>query len=838
MKTMLWRYLVIAFTFSNACLGLAGETGMSYDGTNDPNAPKPQFAPPGAGNPPKPITTNTTPVTGVAPQTSGTPQPEVQPGTETPQVEEQKPVAGTLHPPLGGVVEDKDSGAGGGNGGYEGGSGGGNEGGSGGGNEGGGGSSGNGSGGGDGPLRPKKFDDWDRGNAPTTGGSSGGGVGINASVRGIDTPLTTGQGPETGPGDPQSGQAAPPQNPLNNQSSGSNTGTLPTKNSSLPTMPTPGGHTSQSGADLMPDKNAGSRQLEGLGTTPPTSAPAAQGKLTKPALAPDVTGSGTIVIPRKSCGTFWTGYVDDPNVDVNPCPTNCERGERQTLNSRKEGDKLKYQARYQCYLPALTVSKQIAGVTPQTAGSKPRLRCGTFWTGWHNDLNATVNPCPKGCEPGELQLVNRSLSGSTVQYDKRYLCYKIEQSDMQSSSMTPSSTAQSAASNTKTPLPVALEDGKPVGEPKLLPPSVVTGFSAISTGPDRIELSWNPVSTVTNYRLARKDLGGSIHIFTISAATNPKSYTDTGLRPSTYKYTIFPINSAGENSLDPATASATVARTCNPAAVSLRSTSGKERCFGAVGMQCAGGRMGTKKDNAIAEAAAPPGVINSDCTITQDVAVGSIMHDNCCVTHNGNGAYCSGEAPGTDELDPVCMREWRKAVWNKIDGRTWKHTFGPYLSDDQGDQLGTTTARPATTNGILGFRDDPQPWPGPERYATSQLKAPLGTALDIDSAAYCESGRFSMTDWKGPLLTKGSDYAKWIADKQKEIDGRDAWINKKIAEKDDAWNHGDLIKVASLEAEINGARLQNTAARADLAKLVALRDAQYLARVTEWGVCQ
>jgi len=30
----------------------------------------------------------------------------------------------------------------------------------------------------------------------------------------------------------------------------------------------------------------------------------------------------------------------------------------------------------------------------------------------------------------------------------------------------------------------------------------------------------------------------------------------------------------------------------------------------------------------------------------------------------------------------------------------------------------------------------------------------------------------------------------------------------------------------------------NTAARVDLGKLVALREAQYLARVTEWGVCQ
>lgn len=391
-----------------------------------------------------------------------------------------------------------------------------------------------------------------------------------------------------------------------------------------------------------------------------------------------------------------------------------------------------------------------------------------------------------------------------------------------------------------------VQAGQPIGKlaapprekPKLLPPAAVTGFTAKSTGPDRIELSWNPAPGVTEYRLARKDLGGNIHRFNVSAATNASGYTDTGLRPSTYQYTIVPINTAGENAVDPPSASATVTQACVPATVKLRASAGRERCFGAIGMQCAGGRMGTKKEDEIAEAAAPPGVINSDCTITQDVAVGSIMHDNCCVTNHGNGAYCSGEAPGTDELDPVCMREWRKAVWNKIDGRTWRHTFGPYLSDDQGDQLGTMTARSAKTNGLLGFRDDPQPWPGPERYSTRQLVAPPGTPLDIDSAAYCASGRFSLTDWKGPALTKGSDYAKWIADKENEIRGRDAWINSKIAEKDAAWKRGDLIKVGALEVEINAARAQNTAANIDLGKLVALREAQYLARVTEWGVCQ
>jgi len=170
-------------------------------------------------------------------------------------------------------------------------------------------------------------------------------------------------------------------------------------------------------------------------------------KLSSPLTAAQtIKGPGTIVVPRQSCGTHWTGYVDDPNVNVNPCPTNCERGERQTVNTRKEGGKLKYQARYQCFLPELTISKQIPGVSPQTVGNKPRQSCGTAWTGWLSDLNTTVNPCPRGCEPGELQLVNRSRSGSTVQYDKRYLCYKIEQ--------TPAAPS-TAQSGTKLTLPQA-----------------------------------------------------------------------------------------------------------------------------------------------------------------------------------------------------------------------------------------------------------------------------------------------------------------------------------------------------------------------------------------------
>jgi len=79
----------------------AGETGMSYDGSGDPNDPKPRFAPPGAGTTPKPQMKNTTPLSsqsGVAPLQGGVPHREVQPGTETPQADDATSGGGTRQP--------------------------------------------------------------------------------------------------------------------------------------------------------------------------------------------------------------------------------------------------------------------------------------------------------------------------------------------------------------------------------------------------------------------------------------------------------------------------------------------------------------------------------------------------------------------------------------------------------------------------------------------------------------------------------------------------------------------------------------------------------------------
>lgn len=417
MKTTLLFLLMAALISLAATSGQAGETGMSFDGTNDPNAPAPHIAPPGGGNTPKPLTTNTTPVTGVAPLSGDTPQHEVQPGEETPQVEEAKPVAGGFRPPRNTVTKD------GGHGGSDpGGSGGGGSGGSGGGSGGSGGSGNSGDSGGSPDTWDNKseFDLLDELSVE------------RSTVRGVDTPLSTNQGPESGPGDPQSGQAAPPRNPLKNQMKGSAAGTLPTKSSSLPDMPTPTGNNSQPEVDLFPDKNAGSAGSEGLSTTLPTSAPPASGKLTKPAskpvpaLTPVVKGPGALVIPRENCGTFHTGWVDDAEADVNPCPAVCERGERISLQEYKSGDKKQYEGIYRCYFPKLIVNQKPAIARQIESGGVKGTNCGTFWTDSQEDANADVNPCPAHCERGELLDVRRGQSsdGSKASYQMNYRCYQ------------------------------------------------------------------------------------------------------------------------------------------------------------------------------------------------------------------------------------------------------------------------------------------------------------------------------------------------------------------------------------------------------------------------------
>ena len=134
---------------------------------------------------------------------------------------------------------------------------------------------------------------------------------------------------------------------------------------------------------------------------------------------PPIDKARAIVIPRENCGTFWTPWGSDPNA--NPCPANCERGERLDLREQKTSDGVRYQANYRCSLPELVVNPPPAA--SREPGEPPRTNCGTFWTARQSKANAEANPCPANCERGELLDVRRSRSGDKVHYEMNYRCY-------------------------------------------------------------------------------------------------------------------------------------------------------------------------------------------------------------------------------------------------------------------------------------------------------------------------------------------------------------------------------------------------------------------------------
>ena len=242
------------------CASVAGETGMSYDDAGNPGAPPPHIAPPGSGNMPRPLSTNTTPITplggGAQPQ-AGPPPREVQPGEETPQADDQATRGGTTRPKPGSRLQ---------------------------------------TGGGDGTQTEDEL---------YVGRKAGGGSvssGDEDEFEDLEVERRTVQGASR-PGERQG---------------------------SSPTVKKP--------ATL---ENA---QGDAATTNP-------RGKKAATSVAP----------VRRNCGTFWTAKVEDPEVDVNPCPKDCERGERQLVKPYKQGNKMIYEARYQCYFRTAAVPQAKAG---------------------------------------------------------------------------------------------------------------------------------------------------------------------------------------------------------------------------------------------------------------------------------------------------------------------------------------------------------------------------------------------------------------------------------------------------------------------------------------------
>ncbi|MGQ0708264.1 MAG: hypothetical protein ACT4NV_00785 [Rhodoferax sp.] len=168
-----------------------------------------------------------------------------------------------------------------------------------------------------------------------------------------------------------------------------------------------------------------------------------------------------------------------------------------------------------------------------------------------------------------------------------------------------------------------------------------------------------------------------------------------------------------------------------------------ERCFGGIGPGCGGAPLAGVENQ-------PNG------TVRTYVAVGSILHDNCCV-RNPDGFMCGGSQNNFADLAQLagvndglaCAKEWRKAVYNNRDGRKWRFDFGPYtdadLSDRYGDDITLTSGRQtrmANAAGQFIYTYD-----GGETPSSRRLCAPAGTNLDKDDVQFCCSGQFSGTWW-------------------------------------------------------------------------------------------
>jgi hypothetical protein len=159
-----------------------------------------------------------------------------------------------------------------------------------------------------------------------------------------------------------------------------------------------------------------------------------------------------------------------------------------------------------------------------------------------------------------------------------------------------------------------------------------------------------------------------------------------------------------------------------------------ERCFGAIGGGCDGAPGADAKKN-------------PDGSITVWVAVGSIMHDECCYANGPSAVWCKpGESkdPGRIAYDEgpgrngACRAEWDKASHNVFDIRRWRVTLPAYTAAEGGDDLTPMPSR----RGQVQLNGRWIDYKGSESPATLRLKAPAGTRLDEQDEAFCASGRF------------------------------------------------------------------------------------------------
>jgi hypothetical protein len=173
-----------------------------------------------------------------------------------------------------------------------------------------------------------------------------------------------------------------------------------------------------------------------------------------------------------------------------------------------------------------------------------------------------------------------------------------------------------------------------------------------------------------------------------------------------------------------------------------------ERCFGAIGNGCDG-------------APQAPTQRLSDGRIKAQIAVGSILHDNCCV-RNPDGMMCGGASNNIvagDQLagmadHQACAKEWRKAVYNTLNNRSWVGYFGPYSNNDLSHSIGNDLRQTAGRTTKMADRSGNfiYTYKGGETVETQYLCAPSGTDLDQDDVQFCCSKRFKQTGYMWPAM--------------------------------------------------------------------------------------
>ncbi|CAN5517559.1 hypothetical protein BH10ACI3_BH10ACI3_07100 [soil metagenome] len=166
----------------------------------------------------------------------------------------------------------------------------------------------------------------------------------------------------------------------------------------------------------------------------------------------------------------------------------------------------------------------------------------------------------------------------------------------------------------------------------------------------------------------------------------------------------------------------------------------KERCFGAQGSGCDALQVGVFNFKA--------GRTNlSNGWYRMWISVGSIKHDNCCIS-NPFGKMCGGNDAAkslTGNGDGNCVQEWDKAFWNAADGRAWTQDYSPSGVPDLTIVTNPRQTRSQNGTQLVKF----------ETAETRKQSAPPGQALDVGDEAFCSSGR--ATPYSVPFTVK-----KWI----------------------------------------------------------------------------